>query len=95
MAKKDEVLEQFYSLDTQLNYILIHYNDKTSKTYNRHALENIKSKSLIVMSRIVSNKSYRYLFLKSSTSFEVKKVFTRLYVLSTKLVSSSGAGRSY
>ena len=46
LNKKDEVLEQFYSLDTQLNYILIHYNDKTSKTYNKHALENIKSKSL-------------------------------------------------
>ena len=46
LNKKDEVLEQFYSLDTQLNYILIHYNDKTSKTYNNHALENIKSKSL-------------------------------------------------
>ena len=46
LNKKDEVLEQFYSLDTQLNYILIHYNDKTSKTYNKHALDNIKSKTL-------------------------------------------------
>ena len=46
LNKKDEVLEQFYSLDTQLNYILIHYNDKTSKTYNKHALDYIKSKSL-------------------------------------------------
>ena len=46
LNKKDEVLEQFYSLDTQINYNLIHYTDKTSKTYNNHALDNIKSKTL-------------------------------------------------
>ena len=46
LNKKDEVLEQFYSLDTQINYNLIHYTDKTSKTYNNRALDNIKSKTL-------------------------------------------------
>ena len=46
LNKKDEVLEQFYSLDIQINYNLIHYTDKTSKTYNNRALDNIKSKTL-------------------------------------------------
>ena len=43
LNKKNEVLEHFYSLDTPINQKLIKYNDRTSKSLIKNALDNFKS----------------------------------------------------
>jgi hypothetical protein len=39
LKKKDEVVEHFYSLDKPINHKFIKYNDRTSKSLRKHALD--------------------------------------------------------
>ena len=58
LNKKNEVLEHFYSLDTPINQKLIKYNDRTSKSLVKKALDNFKSYN-----------SYKSLSSSSTSSF--------------------------
>ena len=46
LKKKNEVVEHFYSLDKPINHKFIKYNDRTSKSLNKHALDRSHQRSL-------------------------------------------------